>query len=165
MFGLFSRKTQEPLELEGTATIHAPAALIFNLIDFSSPANRLAARGFQFTEKAARLGQFAATDPNLPDVHFEFEVDLYDEARTYGFFSKILADPPFGGFDRNREEFHIEALDDRHCRVTLKTKNWYRQGMKGHQRRNEEALMTQAVAQDLMKLKVEAEALVKERAA
>lgn len=165
MFGLFRKKHIKPLELEGTATIHAPAALIFGLVDFTSPANRLAARGFQFSERSTRTGRFAATDPNLPDVRFEFDVDLYDAPSAYGFFSKIIADPPFGGFERNREEYHIEALDDRNCRVTLKTTNWYREGMTGRARRNEEALMTQAVAQDLMKLKLEAEGLVKEYAA
>jgi len=165
MFGLFKTKHIKPLELEGTATIHAPAALIFGLVDFTSPANRLAARGFQFSERATQTGRFAATDPNLPDVRFEFDVDLYETPKTYGFFSRIVADPPFGGFERNREEYHIEALDDRNCRVTLKTTNWYREGMASRQRRNEEALMTQAVAQDLMKLKLEAEALVKEYAA
>ena len=165
MFGLFSRKKNEPLELEGTATIHAPAVLIFSLVDFASPANRLAARGFRFSEKATKLGRFAATDPNLPGVEFEFDVDAHDDGKVYGYFSRIIADPPFGGFERNREEYHIEALDDRNARVTLKTKNWFRAGIKGRQRRNEEALMTQAVAQDLMKLKLEAEALVKEYAA
>lgn len=165
MFGLFSPKNDEVLTLEGKATILAPAGLIFALVDFTSPANRLAARGFHFSEKAERLGRFLATDPNLSDLQFEFDVDLYEQDKAYGFNSRIIADPPFGAFERNREEYHIAPIEDGVCSVTLKTTGWYREDVKGRRRRNEEALMTRAVMQDLAKLKIEAEVLAGQRAA
>lgn len=165
MLGLFSPSKNHPLALEGTATILAPADLIFALVDFASPANRLAARGFAFSERARNVGKFAATDPTLPGVGFEFDVDLYDKDKAYGFFSRFVAEEPFGGFERSREEYHIASHDDGACRVTLKTRNWFRKGLNRRERRNEEILMSQALANDLAKLKIEAEALMKDDAA
>ena len=164
MFGLFSRKN-EPLQLEGTVTILAPAETIFALVDFASPANRLAARGVRFSEKAQKTGRFAATNPDMPEIAFEFDVDLYEAPAVYGFASRIIAETPFGAFVRGREEYHIEQLDNNRCRVTLKTKNWWRDGLSGRTRRNEEAVMMQAVGNDLAKLKIEAEGLVARSAA
>lgn len=156
MFGLFSRKAA-PLELEATATINAPAATIFALVDFSTPANRLAARGFQFSRRPGGPDLFSAKDPNMPDLTFEFDVDLNEYGKAYGFNSRILADAPFGAFESNREEYHITEIDARSCRVMLKTTSWWRKGVNGRQRSFEEETMTQAVTQDLAKLKIEAE--------
>lgn len=165
MFGFFTSRKNEPLELEGKATILAPAELIFDLVNFASPGNRLAARGFDFSERSEKLGHFAAMDPEMPDLRFEFDVDLYDDGKTYGYFSKIVATPEFGAFERSREEYHLEQLDGGRCRVTLKTKNWWREGVAGRDRRNEETVMTQAVGNDLARLKLEAETLAAEQAA
>ncbi len=163
MFGLFSRKN-EPLSLEGTATVGAPARIVFSLVDFASPQCRLLARGFEFSERTARRGRFTAHDPDMPGLRFEFEVDTYEEPAAYGYVSRIFSDEPVGAFERMREEYRIEALGAQTCRVTVRTKNWWRDTVKRRDRRHQEASMTEAVMRDLAKLKLEAETLASESA-
>lgn len=163
MFGLFSRKN-EPLSLEAAATVDAPARIVFSLVDFASPQCRLLARGFEFSERAPKLGRFTARDPDMPDLRFEFNVDTYEEAAAYGYVSRIVSDEPVGAFERMREEYHIEPVDPQTCRVTAKTKNWWRDSVKRRDRRHQEALMSEAVTRDLAKLKLEAETLARESA-
>ena len=78
-----------------------------------------------------------------------------------------FAEVSHSNYDTHYEnfEYHIEQLDNNRCRVTLKTKNWWRDGLSGRTRRNEEAVMMQAVGNDLAKLKIEAEGLVARSAA
>jgi hypothetical protein len=162
MFGLFGSKNPRPLELEGTTTILAPASLIFGLLDFARPDSRLRQRKFEFTQESANLGPFSAIDPAMRDLRFDFNVDLYEPDRAYGFDTRIVAEEAFGAFDAFREEYYLEETQERTCRVTLKTICRYRVGLSRRIKREEEVKMTQSVVNDLVRLKSEAEARVSE---
>ncbi len=156
MFGLLKGRGNAPFVQTVDTFINAPAETVYRLLDFASPEHRLRQRGFKVVEIASGSGRYKSEDPGMPGLVFFHEVAASEPYAFYAFVSEVEGDF-FGELVEGRSEYRIAPEGAGACRVELTETSLFTPGLSRQARKQETAMMTIAVNDDIARLKMEAE--------
>lgn len=157
MLGLFGAKAREPIVIERVIAISAPVDVVFDLLDFSSPANLLRACGYEFQENAFGLSRYCATHPDAEGVVYHFEVDDLVPNMAIGFRSWLDTEENGSVVTGSRSDYALVGIGEDGCRLELRETAAVKPGASKRAAAREAEAMGKLVEAHLARLKLVAE--------
>lgn len=160
MFGLFKRKgdatvPDEPIQMSVSIEIEKAADDVYALLDFGDERHQLRARGSEIREISGDPRTYRLWYDLTPDMNYLFTVTEAVPGRSYAYSASIV--PQIGLRTGSHEAYAIEPISIGSCRLTIVNTINHAPGMNRRQLDAEIAKSSQAVANSLTKLKIQAE--------
>ena len=144
-----------PIEFETSVEIERDAGTVFPLIDLASPGFAYLQRGATVQAVDGSAQRYRLTMEGLDDVVFLYHVTDRVEGRLHT--AECVIEPRINDLVKAVESYEIEPIDSGSCKVTLITTATFDESLSDADIAGEIAMMSTAVHDDLLKLKVHAE--------
>jgi len=157
MFGFNKKKRliEGPIDFTAEVEIDRPAADVFPLIDLADPLFRHAQTGAQVRRVESAGDQFEMIVEEFNDAVFKFNVLVREPNARYAIDSKM--EPQLFALVKSNETYVFEPRGDDACRVTLTTSATFDDDLSDKDITGEMAMMSEAIVNEMQKLKVLAE--------
>jgi len=157
MFGFNKKKRliEGPIDFTAEVEINRPAADVFPLIDLADPRFRHAQTGAQVRRVESSDDQYEMAVEDFDEAVFKFNVLVREPSARYAIEAKM--DPQLFALVKSIETYVFEPRGGDGCRVTLSTSATFDDDLSDEDIAGEMAIMSEAVMNEMEKLKVLAE--------
>ncbi|MCL6250154.1 hypothetical protein M3P36_03710 [Altererythrobacter sp. KTW20L] len=154
MFGFLKSKPapEGPVTIDFDIEIGCAAEDVYALIDFADPRNAKKQVG---TVEPTGNNTFRMELDLVPDMVFDLRVTEAARPQVYAFDTRIA--PQAGRLTHSHERYEIKLVDRNSCILRLITDVTFEKGMTMRQFEEEVTMMSRAVHNALLKLKIHAE--------
>lgn len=157
MFGFNKNRPmiEGPIEFEMEIEIERPSSDVFRLIDIADPEFAHKQRGASVTQLDESNDRFCLKLPEMDDLSFNFHVT--DRVAGERHTAECIIEPRVGNLVKSVEEYSVKPKGEDACLLVLKMNATFDDNLSDEEVAGEIAMMSMAVQDDLVKLKVHAE--------